>query len=73
MLIGISLHWAEGYKRQNGIKTPQPDIADSDPALIGIFLRFLREILKISEEKLRPKIFCTKMLIKEKLLNFGHA
>jgi len=70
LLVGASLYWAEGYKRQNGLRTPQLDIANSDPALIAIFLRFLREILKVPEEKFRPKIFLHPNINKNKAIGF---
>jgi hypothetical protein len=60
-LIGISLYWAEGYKRpkvQNGkIKTWHPvSITNSDPFLVKMFLKFLREVCEVSEGKITANV-----------------
>lgn len=46
-LAGLMLYWGEGRK-----KTGRIDISNSDPGIIKIFLRFLREICGVKEEKL---------------------
>lgn len=51
-IIGSALHWAEGNKRQ----PRRIQISNSDPSLIKIYLRFLREIVKIPEKKLKASI-----------------
>lgn len=60
-LVGIALYWAEGYKRpkvENGrIKTSHSvSITNSDPNLIKVFLRFLREVCKVSDEKIGANV-----------------
>ncbi len=57
LLLGAALYWAEGYKRHGG-KHPSPHISfsNSDPKMIKFFLQFVRKILKINEEKLKPLI-----------------
>lgn len=54
-VIGVALYWAEGYKRlqirHGKERTYHPvALANSDPRLIQIFLRFLREICGVIEE-----------------------
>jgi len=61
MFAGISLYWAEGYKRPivvNGkTKTHHPvSLTNSDPKLIKIYLRFIREICGVPEEKIRADV-----------------
>jgi len=57
LIIGTALYWAEGYKRPvvvNG-KTRtshRVSLTNSDPDLIYIFLRFLREICEVPNEKI---------------------
>lgn len=57
MLLGAALYWAEGYKNfGDGIRNkkkvyPHISFSNSDPSMIIIFLRFLKEILQISKEK----------------------
>ena len=62
--IGISLYWAEGYKRArvvNGREVTWHEIAftNSDPHMIRLFVRFLEECMDIkrSEMKLVLKLF----------------
>lgn len=51
-LIGIILYLGEGSKKTKGTVT----VANSDPAVIQIMARFLREICKVPEIKLRGHI-----------------
>lgn len=58
LMAGIALYWAEGYKRpqiRNGkIKTYHPvSLTNSDPNLVKLFLRFLRETCQVQESKIR--------------------
>ncbi len=46
-LIGIALYWGEGGKTHRGMAR----IANSDPAVIKIMMRFFREICRVPEEK----------------------
>jgi transposase len=55
-LIGTALYWAEGYKRQEKESSPYICFVNSDPKMIKLFLRFLREIIQIPNEKLRLNI-----------------
>ena len=53
--IGAMLYWAEGYKtsKANGI-----DFANSDPQMVEIFIRFLRNRYIFEEKRLRAFIYC---------------
>lgn len=55
MLIGASLYWAEGSKSERMTSTPL-DFCNSDPRMIIIYMRFIREILQIPEERIRSGI-----------------
>jgi len=60
-LIGTALYWAEGYKRPivvNGKeRTSHPiSLTNSDPGLIKLFIKFLKEICKIPSPKIRADI-----------------
>lgn len=46
--IGVMLYWGEGTKRGGSVA-----LANSDPKMINLFLRFLREICGIDEGRLR--------------------
>ncbi|MEK9154798.1 MAG: hypothetical protein AAB596_01910 [Patescibacteria group bacterium] len=61
LFVGITLYWAEGYKRsifKNGRElTHHPvSLTNSDPDLIKIYLRFLREVCNIPENKINADI-----------------
>lgn len=56
LLIGTALYWGEGYKKQLKSHSPYIDFVNSDPYMIVLFLRFLREILEIPEEKIKLSI-----------------
>ncbi|MBU3933264.1 MAG: hypothetical protein KKH11_01160 [Candidatus Omnitrophica bacterium] len=51
-IAGIMLYWAEGAKERATV-----DFANSDPQMIKIFLRFLREICGIAESRIRIYLY----------------
>ena len=51
-IAGIMLYWAEGTLNGNTV-----DFVNSNPRMIQIFLRFLREICGISEKRLRIYLY----------------
>ncbi len=51
LLIGTSLYWAEGFKRDNCL-----GFANSDPAMIKIFLYWLTEILNVDQDDVRLRV-----------------
>ncbi len=53
-LSAVMLYWAEGYKvGKSGI-----DFANSDPEMALIFRKFLSEICRVDEERIRCSIYC---------------
>jgi len=61
LIVAAALYWAEGYKkllvRKGKEVTHHPvSLTNSDPVLIKMFLRFLREYCKVSEEKIRADL-----------------
>lgn len=76
-LIGTALYWAEGYKRaiiRNGreLTCHSVSLVNSDPKLILIFLRFLREVCKVPDEKITADIRIYEHLNGEELLDFWY-
>lgn len=60
-LAGIMLYWAEGTKARfsHGKKMAYTvDLANSDPNMIKLFMRFLREICGVDERRLRVYLYC---------------
>lgn len=49
--IGVSLYWGEGGKTQQTAR-----LANSDPAVIEVIMRFFREICDVPEEKFRGHV-----------------
>ncbi len=64
-IAGIMLYWGEGLKKGDGI-----DFANSDPEMIKIFLRFLRQICGINESRLRVYLYAYEDQDIENLKNF---
>lgn len=69
-LIGAALYWAEGYKFKKQKATPHICFSNSDPYMIALFLRFLREIIKIPEKKLRLVVHIYPSTDKKAAVNF---
>ena len=53
--IGVTLYWGEGYKAESASGV---DFANSDIEMIKVFMRFLREICGIREDRLRIYLYC---------------
>ncbi|OJI08068.1 MAG: hypothetical protein COX02_00410 [Candidatus Vogelbacteria bacterium CG22_combo_CG10-13_8_21_14_all_37_9] len=53
--IGITLYWGEGFKASTANLV---DLANSDVQMVKVFLRFLREICGIKEDRLRIYLYC---------------
>ena len=56
-LIGISLYWAEGSKEKEYRPGSRVVFSNSDPHMIKVFLRWLLEVIKISEQKIYFAIY----------------
>jgi hypothetical protein len=52
-IAALMLYWGEGAKRGHTV-----DLANSDISVIKIFLRFLREICRVDESRLRVYTYC---------------
>ncbi|MBI2674338.1 MAG: hypothetical protein HYX22_01190 [Candidatus Yanofskybacteria bacterium] len=56
-IAGISLYWAEGHKKPiylNGkVRTHHPiSLTNSDPKMVALFMRFLREVCSVKDDKI---------------------
>ena len=70
-LIGVALYWGEGYQSENNHHNSyRLSFVNSNPSMIGLFLRFLREILKVDEERIRAQIHLHNNVNKNKALKF---
>lgn len=74
-ILGAALYWAEGYKRpveRNGHELTQHPVSltNSDPSLVKIFLRFLREWCRVPEDTIKADIRIFQHQNSEELLHF---
>lgn len=67
-LIGCSLYWAEGYKRQELGCTVS--LANSDPKLVAVFMKFLRQVCKVSNSRFRAQLFLYDNIKEEEAKDF---
>lgn len=68
-IVGIILYWAEGSKN---LKSNMLDFCNSDPAMIGIFMKFLRQVCGIKESRLRVYLYAYSYQRIEELKNYWH-
>ena len=74
-LVGAALYWGEGYKRpiiRNGKERTHHvvSLTNSDPKLIALFLKFLREICEIPEHKITANIRSYEHLEEKSIVKF---
>jgi len=55
-ILAAGLYWAEGTKVIDQHRTPSLIFSNSDPAMISIFMKFIRIILRVPEIKIRSGI-----------------
>ena len=55
LLIGAALYWGEGSKSERMPATPL-DFSNSDPLMVMVYMKFLRKILKVPEDRIRAGI-----------------
>ena len=71
-IAGIMLYWAEGGKSNAKIRIWTVDLANCDPLMIELFLKFLRKICGVDEKRLRVLLYCYADQDVEDLKNFWH-
>lgn len=54
-IVGVMLYWAEGAHNKN---QPAVDFANSNPTMIALFVKFLRDICGVDEKRLRIYLYC---------------
>lgn len=67
-IAGIMLYWAEGTLKGNTV-----DLANSDPRMIRLFLKFLREICGVDERRLRIYLYAHSYADVGRLKSYWHA
>jgi len=70
-LTGISLYWAEGYKKgAAGSKWKSIDFANSDPEMIKVIMKFFRKFLKIDDSKIKIQLMAHRNVDIDKAVEF---
>lgn len=70
-LTGISLYWAEGYKKgAHGSKWKAVDFVNSDPELVKIMLKFFRNICQVKNDKIKVQLIAHKNININKAVNY---
>ena len=65
-LIGCALYWAEGNKKFRWALR----FGNSDPLMIKIIMRFLREICNIPDEKIKARVHLYPQMNQQKTINY---
>lgn len=74
-IIGISLYWAEGYKRLKKIKGREITshiiaLTNSDPIMVATFISFLKRILSVPEKRIFVEMRLFKHMIADEMVKF---
>lgn len=56
LLVATALYWGEGTKSMGDGRSITAVLTNSDPLMIRFYLRFLREVLRVREEKIRAQM-----------------
>ncbi|MDO8656543.1 MAG: hypothetical protein Q7K45_04850 [Nanoarchaeota archaeon] len=68
--IGAMLYWGEGYKGDKENPANMVDFTNSDPEMISLFLRFLRNTFDLNKSKFRILLYCYSDQDVGKLITF---
>lgn len=57
LFIGLSLYWAEGYKKgASGSAWKCVDFTNSDPAMVTVMMKFFRKICHVPQQKFKAQL-----------------
>ena len=56
-LIGVALYWAEGSKERDSSIGNGVRFNNSDPLMVKLFLKWIRDIIKVNEEDIKCDIY----------------
>ena len=69
ILVGSALYWGEGYKKENP-RASRINFANSDPAMVKLFLDFIRKNFRVPENKFKVSIRIYPNINKEEAVDF---
>ena len=70
LILGTALYWGEGTTREKQRGYQIVSFTNSDPKMIKIFMIYLRKILNVPENKIKPGIHIYPNLDREKTRRF---
>ncbi len=63
-LLGVSLYWAEGAKEKVGGRTTMIDFANSDPAMVRLFVGWLTKFAGVQKSEIVVRLHLHEIAIK---------
>lgn len=69
-LIGIALYWAEGSKQKETRVSEMVSFGNSDPNMIILFIRWLKEICLIKDEEINIRLYIHKIGDEKRALRY---
>lgn len=70
MLVGAALYWGEGVNRELSKGYPLASFTNSDPKMVKVFMRYLREVLQVKDEKITAGVVIYPNLDAQKVRRF---
>lgn len=64
------LYWGEGFKGNENSHLATVDFANSDPEMIRVYIKALRDVYELTENKLRVLLYCYSNQDVPKLISF---
>lgn len=70
LLIGATLYWAEGINRELSRGYRLASFTNSDPTMVRVFMRYVREVLLVSDDKIKPGVIIYPNLNAKRVAQF---
>ena len=70
LLVGTALYWGEGTTRELTRGYQRVGFSNSNPDMVSIFMRYIREILKVDEAHLYAEVYIHPNITKEDVEEF---
>lgn len=70
LLIGAALYWGEGANKEATRGYKSVSFTNTDPRMVKVFMKYLREVLKINDERIKPGIILHPNLDKDRAIQF---
>lgn len=68
LVIGSALYWAEGSKQKENNVSQRVIFANSDPAMVKVFLAYLKNICKITQKRIGLEVYLHESVSKTEMI-----